>query len=120
MGAGRRRYTVWRGVGRFRTEAGSMAHRDRRSRARSGASGLSRYPQRPRTAGTGAYPVALGIEWLASAEPIHARTNALDRSRPLTGWSVQIETPKLLPAWQQGEELDQKAGRPATDGDSRG
>ena len=39
---------------------------DRRPRAGGGATGLSRYPQRPRAAGSGAYPVALGIGGISS------------------------------------------------------
>jgi hypothetical protein len=59
MGARRHRQALQRGVVGLCADAESMADRDRRPRAGSGARGLSRHPQRPRAAGSGRYPVAL-------------------------------------------------------------
>src|ERR1700716_4164014 len=66
MGTGRNRYQVQRSMGGVRPDAGSMAESDRGPRAGGGEAGLSRYIEWPRSAGTGAYPVANGITGISS------------------------------------------------------
>ena len=74
MGTGRRRQAIWRGVVRLRPEAGSMDGRAREPWACGSSTRLSRYPQRPRPAGSGADPVIIGIGGISS-RPFSAVTN---------------------------------------------
>src|SRR5260370_3976031 len=67
MGAGRHRRQGQRGVVGFCVDAGSMAQGRRRPRRGAGEAGLSGYACRPRSTGSGAYPLADGIAEFSKA-----------------------------------------------------